>query len=314
MKAFIEMLKLRRYSSNTLGAYEMQLKRLFTHYKDRLPSSLTEHDMLMYIQDVLVPAGVSPSYQNQAINAFKCYFENFLGREKINLAYQRARVTVRLPVVLSQDELRGIFASVKNMKHRCILFLIYSSGLRVGEAVNLNVNDIDSRRMLLHIRNGKGGKDRFTILSDQALKLLRDYYKQYRPKKYLFEGVHGGRYSVRSIQQMFTNAASRAGIQKRVSVHSLRHSFATHLLESGVDIRYIQELLGHESSKTTEIYTHVSSRELSKIESPLDRWYTDHPKTGIVREGDPTILNAIAHITRKWRLLRNTHITRLRTL
>lgn len=149
--------------------------------------------------------------------------------------------------------------------------LICSSGLRVGEAVQLKVQDIDSQRKLIHLKGAKGKEDRYTILSDVALKKLREYYQKYKPREYLFEGAVGRKHlSERSIQNVFDRAVAKAGIRKCVTVHSLRHSFATHLLESGMDLRYIQELLVHASSKTTEIYTHVSQKTLSKIISPLD--------------------------------------------
>jgi integrase/recombinase XerD len=153
-----------------------------------------------------------------------------------------------------------------------ILFLIYSAGLRVGEVVKLTPQDIDSQRMLIHIIQGEGRKDRYTILSVVALEQLRKYYKLYKPEKWLFPGQNKKEYlTVRTVERIFENACTLAKISKKVSVHSLRHSFATHLLESGIDLRYIQELLGHASSKTTEIYTHVTEKSLSKIESPLDQ-------------------------------------------
>ncbi len=174
-------------------------------------------------------------------------------------------------MVLSQEEVAKILSSVDNVKHRAILMLVYSAGLRVGEVVKLKIEDIDSQRMLIHIKGAKGRKDRYTMLSETALKVLREYWEEYRPQKWLFEGAKEGRYlSTRTVQAIFEQAKEKAGIKKDVSVHSLRHSFATYLLEGGTDLLYIQELLGHASSKTTEIYTHVSSKTLSKIKSPLD--------------------------------------------
>lgn len=164
-----------------------------------------------------------------------------------------------------------ILTAPSNIKHRAILMLIYSAGLRVGEVVKLKLEDIDSNRRLIHIKGGKGRKDRFTILSEVALKILKKYYSQYKPRKWLFSGAKPSKHiSVRTVQAIFEQAKEKAGIKKEVSVHSLRHSFATHLLESGVDLRYIQELLGHKSSKTTEIYTHVTNKDLRNIKSPLD--------------------------------------------
>jgi len=177
----------------------------------------------------------------------------------------------KLPVILDKDEALRIFQVLDNLKHRTMLMLVYSAGLRVGEVVKLKIEDLDSKRKLIHLHCAKGKKDRYTLLSDVALDSLRTYYKEYKPKDYLFEGAEGRKHlSERSIQQVFERAVKKAGIRKHVTVHSLRHAFATHLLESGVDLRYIQELLGHASSKTTEIYTHVSKKSLGKIVSPLD--------------------------------------------
>ena len=178
----------------------------------------------------------------------------------------------KLPPVLNQEEILKTFSYVENLKHKTLLMLIYSAGLRVGESVRLKMADIDGERKMIHLRGAKGKKDRYTLLSDAALQALREYYKKYRPKEFLFEGMgERAHLSERSIQNVFQRAVKRAGIKKQISIHGLRHSFATHLLESGVDLRYIQELLGHSSSKTTEIYTHVSKKSLGKIVNPLDQ-------------------------------------------
>jgi site-specific recombinase XerD len=178
----------------------------------------------------------------------------------------------RLPEVLSEEEVRRIFDSVENLKHKTILMLTYSAGLRVGEVVRLRLSDLDEERKLIHLHKAKGAKDRYTVLSPAFLSILAEYLQEYRPKEFLFEGHDRRRhYSERSVQHIFERAVAKAGIAKKVSVHTLRHSFATHLLEAGTDLRYIQELLGHSSSKTTEIYTHVSKRSIEKIVSPLDR-------------------------------------------
>jgi len=163
-----------------------------------------------------------------------------------------------------------LFDVTTNLKHKCILMAIYSGGLRRNELINLRTEDIDSKRKLIKIIGSKGNKDRYTILSEKLLTLLREYYRQYRPVEWLFEGNSGGRYSGTSIEKIFRKAASKAGIRKYVTPHSLRHSFATHLLEQGISLRYIQEILGHNSSKTTEIYTHVATNEIGQIKNPLD--------------------------------------------
>jgi len=184
---------------------------------------------------------------------------------------ERPKKEKKLPEILSKNEISKLLKAVKNLKHKAILYLVYSAGLRVGEVVKLKPTDIDSDRMLIHIIQGKGKKDRYTILSETALSILRQYVKVYKPEHWLFPGQHPDKHlTERSVQKVFDNARIDAKIRKDVSVHNLRHSFATHLLEGGVNLRYIQELLGHSSSKTTEIYTHVTQKNLSNIISPLD--------------------------------------------
>jgi site-specific recombinase XerD len=178
----------------------------------------------------------------------------------------------KLPSVLGYDEVVRILNSVTNEKHKTILFMVYSAGLRVGEVVRLKVGDIDSSRMLIRVRQGKGMKDRYTMLSEIALTQLRKYYQLYKPETWLFTGFKNeGHLTERTVQRVFEEARDKAGVSKDATVHTLRHSFATHLLESGTDLRYIQELLGHSSSKTTEIYTHVTEKSIVKIQSPLDK-------------------------------------------
>ena len=176
-----------------------------------------------------------------------------------------------MPKVLAAEEVALIINSLDNLKHKCMMSLIYSAGLRRSELLNMRVSDIDSKRMQLLIRKSKGGKDRITPLSTTVLELLREYYLQYRPKQYLFEGQDGTQYSERSLALALKRGCKLAGISKNVNLHMLRHSYATHLLETGTDLWYIQELLGHKSSRTTEIYTHVSQKAIDKIQSPLDK-------------------------------------------
>jgi site-specific recombinase XerD len=171
---------------------------------------------------------------------------------------------------LSTDEIVRILKATENLKHKAILTLIYSAGLRIGELINLKIKDIDSARKQIRITQGKGNKDRYTLLSPKTLELLRTYFKEYKPKVFLFEGTEGGPYSARSVQAFFKESCKKAGIRKKTTVHTLRHSFATHLLENGTDLRYIQALLGHESPKTTEIYTHITTKGFDSIKSPLD--------------------------------------------
>lgn len=191
--------------------------------------------------------------------------------QNICIDLERPKKEKKLPEILSKNEISKLLKAVKNLKHKAILYLVYSAGLRVGEVVKLKPTDIDSDRMLIPIIQGKGKKDRYTILSETALSILRQYVKVYKPEHWLFPGQHPDKHlTERSVQKVFGNARIDAKIRKDVSVHNLRHSFATHLLEGGVNLRYIQELLGHSSSKTTEIYTHVTQKNLSNIISPLD--------------------------------------------
>ena len=271
MDEIIKLLRLRRYSSHTIKAYKSHLKLFFEHFHSRMPESLTEEDVRSYLNYLITKKKISTSFQNQTVNAVKFYFETVLGRPRHVYHLERPKREERLPTVLSADEVKKIFSKIDNMKHKCIIYLVYSAGLRLSEVTNLKIGDVDSKRMLLHIRGAKGKKDRYTILSPAVLDMLREYYKQYGPGEWLFEGIKGDRYSVRSVQNIFAKAYESSGIRKHATVHTLRHSFATHLLENGVDLRYIQELLGHESSRTTEIYTHVSNRKLSQIESPIEK-------------------------------------------
>ena len=176
----------------------------------------------------------------------------------------------KLPIVLSKENVLKLIDSTNNIKHRCVISLLYSAGLRRSELINLKLEDIDSSRMLIRVDDAKGNKDRYTLLSKNALVDLRKYFIEFLPKIYLFEGQYGGKYSPNSVGKIVTTAAITAGIQKKVSPHTLRHSFATHLLESGTDLRYIQLLLGHSSTKTTEIYTHVAKSSFDSIKNPLD--------------------------------------------
>ncbi|RZN37554.1 MAG: recombinase XerC [Methanophagales archaeon ANME-1-THS] len=205
-------------------------------------------------------------------------------RRKFVYEIKRPKKDKKLPVVLSQAEVSQILSSVSNIKHKAILMLIYSAGLRVGEVVRLKPEDIDSERTLIHIKGAKGKKDRYTMLSDVIIEIFKEYWKRYKPEKWLFMGIKPEKHiSTRTVQAIFEHTCEKAGITKGVSVHSLRHSFATHLLESGTDLRYIQELLGHKSSKMTEIYTHVSNKDIGKIKSPLDSLFEKENRGGIKR-------------------------------
>lgn len=210
------------------------------------------------------------SYANQAISSIG-FFLKYVLKKNNSIHLPRPKKEQKLPDILSRAEIHSILQAPRNVKHKAILSLTYSAGLRVSEVASLKIHDIDTNRMLIHIRQGKGRKDRYTLLSSNALETLRTYAASYKLNDWLFPGEEKGEHiAERTVQKVFKNACEKASIRKQVSVHSLRHSFATHLLESGIDLRYIQELLGHSSSKTTEIYTHVSNKDLSKIQSPLD--------------------------------------------
>jgi site-specific recombinase XerD len=211
----------------------------------------------------------SVSYQNQAITALKQYF--MYSNLDIEIGeLERPRKEKKLPVILSMQEVRRIIDCSSNLKHKTLLSLVYSGGFRISEVLNLKPADIDSQRMLIHVRAAKGKKDRYTLLSQKVLLLLREYYRVYKPSVYLFEGRFKEQFSARTAQEILKRAAARANIKKPLTLHSLRHSFATHLLENGTDIRYIQNLLGHSSPKTTMIYTHVSQASVQNIKNPFD--------------------------------------------
>jgi integrase/recombinase XerD len=269
-KAFVEQMRLRRYSPNTIKTYTSALARFLAFHVEQKPEEIAPEQIRAYILYLVEKAKVSTSYQNQAVNAIRLWFEGVLGQTLDPVVIPRPKREKKLPTVLSEEEVALIFRQIKNLKHKALLYLIYSAGLRRSEVLNLKPTDIDSARNCIIIREGKGKKDRITLLSAKALELLREYYRQYQPTDWLFAGANGGRYSTTSLRKIFQRALAQSGIRKKVTLHSLRHSFATHLLERGTDLRYIQALLGHSSSKTTEIYTHITSKGFENLKSPLD--------------------------------------------
>jgi integrase/recombinase XerD len=261
-----------RYSEKTIKVYAPLFEEFINFYPTHDIKTIDEPMIIRFVRFLVTERKVSINYQNLAINAIKFYYERVLGGQRKFYFIERPRKEKALPAVLSAEEVTMILKATQNLKHRAILMTIYSAGLRIGEAINLKIKDIDSQRMQIRIEQAKGKKDRYTLLSPKTLDILRHYFKEYHPQKWLFEGQTAGeKYSVRSIQNIFGAAVEKAGIKKDVSVHTLRHSFATHLLENGTDLRYIQSLLGHESSKTTEIYTHVTTKGFDQIKSPLDK-------------------------------------------
>ncbi|MEQ9231983.1 MAG: site-specific integrase [Cyclobacteriaceae bacterium] len=267
MKTKLEVV---RYSPSTVSSYMSQFMQFLNFVHPKPLAQLSKADVLRYHAHLIRNRKISRSFQNQSINAIKFYIEHVLGHDRQHFQLERPIKQKRLPVVLSKEEVLKILRNTENLKHKTILATIYSAGLRMAEVKALKPADIDSAHMRIWVREGKGAKDRATVLSDQLLLVLRVYFRQYRPKVYLFEGPGGGQYSATSIRKVLGRSVRKSGIVKRVTPHTLRHSFATHLLEGGTNLRFIQELLGHTSSKTTEIYTHVSSERLESIKSPLD--------------------------------------------
>lgn len=269
-KAYITLLETKRYSYSTARTYSSLFAEFAFHYKDRSLNAITEQDIMEYVHRI-VKSGKSSSYQNQVINAIKFYYEQVLDMPSRFYEIERPAKERKLPLVLSEQEVLKLFEAVANIKHKAILVTLYSCGLRISELLALKITDIQSDRKLVLVREGKGKKDRTTVLAPTTLNLLRKYYQAYKPKTYLFEGGPGIPYSTKSVNNILKGALLRAGIQKPATPHTLRHSFATHLLENGTDLRYIQVLLGHNSPKTTEIYAHVSTRFLRDVQSPIEK-------------------------------------------
>ena len=273
LQNFIEMLQLKAYSASTIRTYRNEFMQLLQLLKTKPVADLTVADIKRYMVFTMEKQGITENTAHSRLNALKFYFEQVLGREKFFWEIPRPKKPLKLPNVLNEKEMARLFNAVTNKKHKAILFAAYSAGLRVSEVVKLKTKDIDSQRMQIKVEDGKGKKDRYVGLSPVLLDVLRAYLLETkpRPKKYLFEsGVEGEAYNARSAQKVFQRAKEKAGIQKEISFHSLRHSFATHLLEKGIDIRYIKDILGHFDIKTTERYTHVSKDKLINIVSPLD--------------------------------------------
>jgi integrase/recombinase XerD len=263
-------LELKGLSPHTQENYLRQVNH-FTRHFGRSPRQLGEKEIKEYLLYLIREKKLSTATVNQCYHALKFLYKTTLNREWVIARVPRLKSIKQLPVVLDKEEVESLFSVTKNIKHRAILMLIYSSGLRLMEAAHLKVIDVDSKRMLLRIKQGKGRKDRYTILSKVALKVLREYWNQYRPKEWLFAGRFPDKpLTGRSIQKVLIKAKKLAGIKKPATVHTLRHSFATHLLEAGTNLYHIQLLLGHRSINTTTIYLHVSRKELVRIVSPLD--------------------------------------------
>ena len=270
IKELSDLLKLKGYSFKTRKSYISHFRRMIEYF-NKNPQDVSQSEIRSYLVYLLDSKDVSHSYINQIVSVVKIYYNEIL-KNTVSLDVPRPKKQRKLPSVLSQEEVIKILDSIKNIKHRTILYLIYSAGLRNGEVVRLKIEDIDPDRMLIRVVQGKGAKDRYTVLSQVAYEMLKQYLQLYKPETWLFPGGNGNGHLVeRTVEKIFEKACFNAKIIKDASPHTFRHSFATHLLENGTDIRFIQELLGHASSKTTEIYTHVTQKSIQKIQSPLDR-------------------------------------------
>ncbi len=272
-QSYIDILDQKRYSKNTKKTYTNYFKDFIRFFSDRNLDKITVNEINDYILKLIREKDISPSQQNQRINAIKFYYDKVLGREKLYIDIKRPIKKKNIPNILSANEIKLMIDATKNLKHKSIISLLYSAGLRRSELINLKISDILSGQMLIKVRQSKGNKDRYVGLSKHLLNLLREYYKFYKPKVWVIEGQNGGQYSAESILKVVKSLAKKAGILRNVTPQMLRHSFATHHLEQGTDLRYIQEFLGHNSSKTTEIYTHVAKTDFMKFKNPLDNLY-----------------------------------------
>ena len=261
----------KRYAESTIKTYSEALRVFFRFYHDKPIDEIDNNDLIHFNNEYILKNRYSQCYQNQVVNAIKLFYRKIQHRKLEIDLIERPRTEKKLPNVLSKEEVKSILEALDNIKHKTMLCLIYACGLRRSELINLKINDIDSKRGVLTIRQSKGKKDRIVPLSERIIVLLREYYQIYKPEIYLFEGQQvGSSYSEKSLESVMKKAKQVAKINKPVTLHWLRHSYATHLLECGTDLRYIQELMGHKSSRTTEIYTHVSTKSLQQIRSPFD--------------------------------------------
>jgi len=271
LAALEKKLLLKAYSMHTIKSYRNSFAKFLVHFARQDIDALDKSAIEDYMHQLIVHHKISESKQNSVINAIKFYYEAVLGGQREKYKIQRPKRPKALPNVLSESEVMRLINSPSNIKHRVILNLLYSAGLRVSEVIGLRISDIQSDNATIFVKGGKGKKDRVTTLADGVLPILRAYYLKEKPAYWLIEGASGGQYSPSSIEKIFRAAAIKSGINAWATPHTLRHSFATHLIQAGVNLRYVQTLLGHSSSKTTEIYTHVVSLENKIVLSPLDR-------------------------------------------
>jgi len=269
---FLKILEVKRYSKSTQKTYIQAISQFLDYFSKKDPAELNHEDIFRYVEHKIKDKQISFSTQKGIIGAIKLFYKHIYNKNiKIDYIYPDRREH-KLPKVLSAEDIKKVLGSIDNLKHRTLISTIYSSGMRISEVLNLKISDIDSKRMMVRIENSKGNRDREVMLSENLLILLREYYKAYKPKKYIFEGQGGGKYTARSAEQVFKKALRNAKINKEASLHTLRHSYATHLIEQGIDIRIVQELLGHKNIKTTQIYTHITDIRKLKIKSPFDNF------------------------------------------
>jgi integrase/recombinase XerD len=294
---FIRYLEFRRYSKRTIEVYASAVKVFLSFFSHKNIHEITNRDILIFNEEFILRRGFSESYQNQVISAIKLFLARTAEHNVRIENIERPKRSKYIPTVLSVQETKRLLNAPDNLKHRAILSLIYSAGLRVGEAITLKLTDIDADRGVIHIRAAKGDKDRVVTLSYKLLQLLRVYAQKYRPKIYVFNGPGGGMYSVSSIRAILKRARIKANIRKSIRVHTLRHSFATHMLEKGVDLRYIQEMLGHQDIKTTMIYTRVARRRFGFIANPFDDLDLEGMNSGLIEGVDKS--NSNNHLSPK---------------
>jgi len=275
LERFRIFLQNRRYSPRTIGTYLSMVATFRRFFNDRPDESITNDDIEDFNDRYIIRKGFSNSFQRQMVSAIKLYF-GLLEHRALDLdSLVYVRKNQKLPVVLSMNEVNRLLGALSNLKHKAILAVLYSTGMRISELCNLRLTDIDSERMVVTIRMGKGARDRSVPLSDVLLYMLRQYARLYKPVNYLFTGQYGGPYSAESVRSFIGRAALAAGIRKHVTPHTLRHTFATHHIEAGTNLRYVQDFMGHRSPKTTMTYTHINSDAARKIMNPLDRLFLD---------------------------------------
>lgn len=271
LEEFKKYLRARRYSESTVTTYSDGVVIFLRYYNLKCVTEIDNTDLVNFNNDYIIRNNLSAAYQNQIINGVKLFFRICGGTKMDAQLIYRPKSAKLLPNVLSKEEVKWILNAPANLKHKAMLSLIYSCGLRCGELLRLKPGNVDSKRGLLIVKQSKGRKDRVVPLSAKIVELLRQYFIAFKPKKFLFEGQSEGEmYDERSLQNVLKQCLAKTEIRKPVTLHWLRHSYATHLLENGTDLRYIQEILGHSSSKTTEIYTHVSTKNIQNITSPFD--------------------------------------------